>query len=378
MKFGLLYELEPGPEPWSEDREFQVYHEAAGQAVYAEKLGWDYVWAVEHHGLTGYSSSSSPEAWLAFVAAQTTRVRLGHGVVQTARGVNNLVRIAERAAALDVLSKGRLEFGTGRGFTHAELKVFGVSPDDTRPMQEHAMRHLPHIWANGVVELDDEFYTVPRTRIHPKTVQRPHPPMWLAATQPSTWGLAGQLGAGVLAFGFANPGQLEEAIAEYRTQIANCQSPYGVVTNQILFAPPTYCAEDETEALEVSGEHVMFFVQKNLEFVNQWAAQDFKDYSYYSHVGEDILKIPPLREEEKQGLSSTAQLIKAGRKAGLFCVGTPDQCREFVGSYESAGINQLAFICQLGGLTDDQVRDSMRLLGEKVIPEYSDTQRNSP
>jgi len=373
VKFGMLFELQPGPQPWSRGREAQVYHEACDQAVLAEELGFDYVWAVEHHGLTGYSSSSAPETFLAWVAGRTSRIRIGHGVVQTNKGTNHLVRVAEKAAALDIISNGRLEFGTGRGFTNEELGVFGVNPDDTRPMQEHAMRNLPRMWAEEYFELDDELYQVPRRRLHPRPVQEPHPPMWMACTQPSSWALAGELGAGVLAFGFAAPGELEQAITSYRTASANAQTPYGLVNNQVAFAPSLFCAEDETEALELAAPGILFFMECNFRYVLQWADTDSDDYAFYKKIGTDILKLPELTDAEKRGLSPEAQTIKAGVKAGLFCVGTPAQCREFVRGYAEQDVDQLLMLNQLGSLTNDQIKSSMSLFGSEVLPEFSES-----
>jgi alkanesulfonate monooxygenase SsuD/methylene tetrahydromethanopterin reductase-like flavin-dependent oxidoreductase (luciferase family) len=353
--------------------EYDIYHQALEQSVLAERIGFDYVWAVEHHGLTGYSSCTSPEVFLTWVAANTERVRIGHGVVQTAKGVNHLVRVAERVGALDIVSNGRVEFGSGRGFTHAELQVFGVSPGDTRPMQLHAMRNLPKIWAEGSVELDDEFYQVPRTRVHPRVVQRPHPPMWMACTQPDTWKIAGELGCGVLAFGFAEPGQLEQAIAEYREAIANCNTPYGVVNDQIAFAPPMFCHEDENTALETAAPGVQFFVESNFGYVMQWAQTEYDDYRYYRDIGEGLLQLPELTEQEKAGLSPSAALLKAGVKSNLFCVGTPEQCREFCQYYFDAGIDQLIFNCQLGHIGHDDIMGSLRLFGSDVLPKLRTT-----
>lgn len=373
MKFGMLFELQPGRPPWPAGREVQVYREACEQVILAEELGIDYAWAVEHHGLTGYSSSSAPETFLAWVAGQTSRIRIGHGVVQTNKGTNHLVRVAEKAAALDIISGGRLEFGTGRGFTHEELGVFGVNPDDTRPMQEHAMRNLPKMWAEEEFELDDELYQVPRRRLHPRPVQEPHPPMWMACTQPSSWALAGELGAGVLAFGFASPGELTDAIKTYRAASAQARAPYGVVNDQIAFAPPMFCAEDEKEALETAAAAILFFMECNFRYVMQWAETDSKDYEFYKLVGTEILKLPELTEKEKAGLSPEAQTIKAGVKAGLFCVGTPGQCREFVRTYAGHGVDQLLLISQLGSLTNEQIQGSMRLFGTEVLPEFSES-----
>ena len=80
MRFGLLYHLQV-PRPWSEDSEERVLREALEQVELADKLGFDYVWATEHHFLDEYSHSSAPEVFLAAAAARTKNIRLAHGIV---------------------------------------------------------------------------------------------------------------------------------------------------------------------------------------------------------------------------------------------------------------------------------------------------------
>jgi len=116
MKFGIFFELSV-PKPWHERSEHQVYFNALEQAELADELGFDQVWAVEHHFLEEYSHCSAPEVFLTAVAMRTKRIRIGHGVMLVLPPFNHPVRCAERAAALDILSNGRLEFGTGRSAT---------------------------------------------------------------------------------------------------------------------------------------------------------------------------------------------------------------------------------------------------------------------
>src|SRR4030095_8377917 len=113
MKFDLLYELQT-PKPHDELSEHRCYHQALEQIELADRMGFDTVWAVEHHFLTEFAHSSAPEVFLAAVSQRTKRIRIGHGVVLLPHKFNHPIRVAERAAALDILSNGRLEFGTGR------------------------------------------------------------------------------------------------------------------------------------------------------------------------------------------------------------------------------------------------------------------------
>lgn len=375
MKFGTLNELQPGaydqgPEEFRE-REYQVYWEGAEQAILSEELGFDYCWAVEHHFLTEYSASSSPECWLSWVAGQTSRIRLGHGVVQLSKPMNHVLRVAERAAALDIMSNGRLDFGSGRGFTHDEIASFGVSPDDTRPMQLTAMEMLPQIWADEEFSFENEHYSIPKRRLSPRPVQRPHPPLWMATSQPTTWKIAGEMGVGVLAFGFAQPGLLQEAMRSYREAIATAK-PYGGVTNeQIGFSPPMFCAPTDEEAIATAAPHLMFYLQTIYGLVNQWQNIDSKDYAWYREVSTDLLKLPELTPDESKGLTEAEQVVKAGVKGRLFCVGSPETCREFVEYYDEQGVDQMIFQVQFGRLPNEEIKTSMKTFAADVMPALS-------
>src|SRR3984893_9367025 len=131
MKFGIFYEISV-PRPWEREPEKRVYDNCLEQVGLADELGFDFVWAVEHHFLEEYSHCSAPEVFLTAVAAQTKRIRVGHGAVVCVPEMNHPIRIAERAAALDLISGGRLEFGTARSSTWTELGGFGADPDHTK------------------------------------------------------------------------------------------------------------------------------------------------------------------------------------------------------------------------------------------------------
>src|SRR3984957_15432595 len=138
MKFGLFYEHQV-PTPWEEGSEMRVYHEALDQVELADKLGIDFVWEVEHHFLEEYSHSSAPEVFLAAVSQRTKNIRLGHGIVQTPPPFNHPARVAERIATLDLVSNGRVEFGTGEASSEAELGGFEIDPLLKRQMWEEGL-----------------------------------------------------------------------------------------------------------------------------------------------------------------------------------------------------------------------------------------------
>ena len=110
------------------EREHQLLFDSVDQAVFAEEMGFDRIWAPEHHSLKWYADMSAPEIFLTWVAARTSRIRVGHGVVPMPFNYNHPVRVAERAAMLDALSGGRLDLGAGRGATSQEMTRAGWIP----------------------------------------------------------------------------------------------------------------------------------------------------------------------------------------------------------------------------------------------------------
>src|SRR6201997_5081169 len=121
MRFGIFYEHQL-PRPWGEDGEHKLLKDALEQVELADKLGIDYVWEVEHHFLEEYSHSPAPEVFLAACSQRTKRIRLGHGVMLMSPNYNHPARAAERIAALDLVSNGRVEWGTGESASALEME----------------------------------------------------------------------------------------------------------------------------------------------------------------------------------------------------------------------------------------------------------------
>ncbi len=122
MKFSIFFEMQIA-DP-TRASEAQTFRDCVEQAVLADELGYHSVWEVEHHGLYEYSHSSAPEVFLAFVAARTRRIRLGHGVTLLPHRYNHPIRIAERIATLDILSGGRVSWGSGKSSSLVEQVAF--------------------------------------------------------------------------------------------------------------------------------------------------------------------------------------------------------------------------------------------------------------
>src|SRR5687767_13142524 len=180
MRFGLFYEHQL-PRPWEDDSNEKLLTDALDQIELADRVGFDHVWEVEHHFLEEYSHSSAPEVFLAAASQRTKNIRLGHGIVQLPVEVNHPARVAERIATLDLVSGGRVDFGTGEGSSQAELGGFGVPRGEKRAQWEESIDVVTRM-------LVEEPFTghrgrwidAPPRNVVPKPKQKPHPPLWVA------------------------------------------------------------------------------------------------------------------------------------------------------------------------------------------------------
>ena len=211
MKFSLAYEMQ---RPMLDDH--AVIEETIEQCVFADKMGFDAVWFVEHHFLTTFSSSPCPEVIFGALSRLTKRIRLGFGVAVLP--YHHPVRVAERVAMIDQLSHGRVEFGTGRSAPYEQIGM-GIDPRDTREMWAESLDMIPKIWNSDYFEHEGKFWNVPPRQVLPKPYQQPHPPIWVAALQPATYEIAAQKGIGVMALGVNAPAVLEPEIKKYKLSL---------------------------------------------------------------------------------------------------------------------------------------------------------------
>ena len=180
MRFGLFYEHQL-PRAGDVPDEGRLLSDALAQVELADRLGIDYVWEVEHHFLEEYSHSSAPEVFLAAASARTSQIRLGHGIVQAPPAVNHPARVAERIATLDLISGGRVEFGTGEGSSQLELGGFGVDREHKRAQWEEALDAITRMFVEEpFAGYDGRWISMPPRNVVPKPRQRPHPPLWVA------------------------------------------------------------------------------------------------------------------------------------------------------------------------------------------------------
>src|SRR5262249_26019260 len=170
MKFGIFYEHQL-PRPWKEGAELQLFQDALDQVELADRLGIDHAWEVEHHFLEEYSHSSAPEVFLAACSQRTKNIRLGHGITLMPPNYNHPARVAERIATLDLVSKGRVEWGTGESASRVELEGFGVAVGEKKAMWAEAVEQTGNMLAvEPYPGYEGEFFKMPCRNIVAKPV----------------------------------------------------------------------------------------------------------------------------------------------------------------------------------------------------------------
>src|SRR5271170_1975749 len=261
MKFGGFYEHQL-PRPWAGDSEHTLLKNSLEQVELADRTGYDYIWATEHHFLEEYAHSSAPEIFLAACAARTKNVRIGHGIVQMPSYINPPARVAERIATLDLISDGRCEFGTGEGATEVELAGYNVAQEDKRAMWLEGLRAVTRMMVEEpFMGFEGRFVKAPVRNVVPKPLQKPHPPLWLACSRRETILLAAKLGLGALTFAFVSPEEAGQWVREYYSTLERECEPAGYAINpQIAVMCPMLCDNDGDRAREIASYHHGFFM----------------------------------------------------------------------------------------------------------------------
>ena len=178
-----------------DDDEHQLFQDGLDEVEAADKAGFSTVWLTEHHFLEEYCHSTAPEIFLAAASQRTKDIRLGFGIMHLPPAVNHPARVAERISTLDLISNGRVEFGTGESSSVGELGGFGIDPADKRDQWEEALEvSIRCMIEEPFTGFKGQHIEMPPRNVVPKPLQKPHPPVWVACTRPASVQMAAQEG----------------------------------------------------------------------------------------------------------------------------------------------------------------------------------------
>ena len=352
MKFGLLSQIQV-PKPWRDDTERTVYRQTIDHAAAAEQAGFSHFWLTEQHFFAEIGHCACPEMVLAALTQRTATIRLGFAVILLP--CHNPFMVAERVATLDVLSDGRCEFGAGRGTAAYVVEGLGFNPDAEygrevgREALEAVVRMLE---AEKFPGYRGKHFDLPPRQVVPRPIQRPHPPLWFAASNLETFERAGQAGVGVLGVTRYTPAETKPHVAAYRAAIRSA-TPIGRFVNDQAGVFAIGCVHDDDGVGRAVG----------------CAAARF----YY---GDNDAELNHVRFGSSEGVArirarmagaSDDDLLDSGMAIG----GDADSVCRQVERWAETGIDQMVFMFQIGRTTHAQVMRAIEIVGEKVIPRFA-------
>jgi alkanesulfonate monooxygenase SsuD/methylene tetrahydromethanopterin reductase-like flavin-dependent oxidoreductase (luciferase family) len=356
MKFSLFFEMQIA-EP-TRSTEAALFHNCLEQAILADQLGYHCIWEVEHHGLYEYAHSSAPEIFLSFVAAKTRRIRVGHGCTLLPFRYNHPIRIAERIATLDILSEGRVNWGTARSGSRVEREAFEVDVPTLYDQWLEALDIIPRMWSSEPFSYKGKFFDIPPTYIVPRPVQAPHPPMFAACSKPEDAPAVGRLGLGALNLAMYRDECLAQKIATYRDAVATAAPEGRSVTNHFACNPATFVLRDDRKACEYGLRGAMYFTEAMIHY-----------YGKDRPVGPIGVSIDPLPASHIEGFQ---RMRNTSRSQLSSVIGDPAAARESVQRFIDVGVDELILVMQTGTSPHDVTMESIRTFGEQVLPYFAD------
>jgi len=356
MKFSIFFEMQMS-EP-TRAKEAQTFRDCLAQAIFADQLGYHCVWEVEHHGLYEYSHSSAPEIFLSFVAARTERIRVGHGVTLLPHRYNHPIRIAERVATLDILSGGRVNWGSGKSSSLVEQQAFENEIPTLHDQWLEALEMIPRMWSADVFAHEGRFFKVPPTQIIPKPVQQPHPPMFAACTKPESAVAVGKLGLGALNFAFGNDEYLTQKVSEYKAAVDKAQPVGRKKTDWFACTPAALVLDDDRKACAFGIRGARFFAESMARYYLSATRPTGK-----LDVPRDFLPDADLDE-------AMAMRNQPGTQVAAI-VGDAAAAKETVARFVDIGVDELILVMQMGTVPHELIMESLQVFAEKVMPHFA-------
>lgn len=354
MKISLFYEF-PLPRPWAPDDERQLFQDGMDEIEAADKAGFATVWLTEHHFLEEYCHSTAPEIILAAASQRTKNIRLGFGIMHLLPSVNHAARAAERVATIDLLSNGRVEFGTGEGSSISELGGFEVDPADKRAQWEESLEvAIRCMTEEPFTGFKGQYYDMPPRNVVPKPLQKPHPPVWVACTRPASVQMAAEKCIGALSFAYTGPGPLTERVNGYYKEFEENGVPVTPQINPNILAVggdlSMMVAKTDEQAIQRLGKGGGFFSFGIMHYYLTGQHTPGRTGVWERYLGE-VENDPTLAYGPGRG-----------------AIGSPATVREFLRGYEESGVDELILL--LNPRSHEGTMESIELMGKEVLPEF--------
>ncbi|MBA3743707.1 LLM class flavin-dependent oxidoreductase [Sporichthya sp.] len=335
----------------------QLWKEEMDLGVKAEELGFDSVWAPEHHFDRPYCESPDPLTALTYLAAKTTKIKLGTGAIILPwwQGHNDAMRLAERIAIVDHLSDGRLLLGLGRGLARREYEGFGVDMEESRDRFNETAEMLLQGLDTGSIESDGKFFKQSKQDVFPEPAKNFRDRTYVIAMSPPSIRASAEFGGTLMCFNYQYP------IDQQATEFQEWRDLYERTHNKP--APPPvlldfmHCHEDAGEADAIMRDHLGPFFNAMVDHY-EFDGKHFASSEKYNHY------------------ASGAEAIQAaGREAafegffGLQWTGAPDKMIEQMKErIDLIGDFSQMVLVSFGGLSQDKVYKSLELFQSKVVP----------
>jgi alkanesulfonate monooxygenase SsuD/methylene tetrahydromethanopterin reductase-like flavin-dependent oxidoreductase (luciferase family) len=336
---------------WTGLSDDQVWDEEIRLARLADELGFSSLWAVEHH-FNDYSFCPDNLQLMAYLAALCPNIDLGTAAVILPW--NDPLRVAEKAIVLDMLSKGRLRFGIGRGLARREFGAFRQTMDQSRERFDEAAGMILTALRTGFIEGDGKYYKQPRVELRPRAKYSMEGRIYAVASSDDSVAAAAKLNARMVMFA-DRPWPLRmDAINRYRDLV---RSEHGTQPHPMLIADFCVCWPDAAESEALSRKHMGSFVQSNIEHYELMSDHfaTAKGYNAYAQKSEIA---------RKTGLTG---MVDGFMKAAVW--GTPDRIlRELESRRATVGAFELATSFRFGGIPYDVAEKSLRLFAREVLP----------
>jgi len=347
--FGIFYEV--AVRGRTSEIEHEMFHNVLKQIDLADSLGYDAAWFVEHHFTRGFSHSSAPDLMLAAAARTTKNIKLGLGVVLLP--FLSPIRVAERVATLDIISNGRVLFGTGRGASPIEYQAFRRPFEQSRQIWEEHLDAVLEIFSADGAEVTREgtYYQIPGVSVLPRPIQKPYPEVWVASTSLDGFMAAAEHGYHLLCMPILKGLEgLAEDVAKYKAKLA--ERGFDPATRRVAMMVPWYVTQG-SEPMDDVVSAFMWYIRRQVNLV---APPDYRDARHATFKVFGQLAAGMSEEKALEELTRNRMIVLAD------VAGSKKALDEFF----AAGATDLIGQFEVGGMTHERTVSAMELFAREV------------